>query len=50
MREVCFIDKEGGVGVCTEDTIASCEECDFRKYKKGKEHDEFSYCAWIGDL
>jgi hypothetical protein len=52
-RIVCFIDKEGCVGTCSEeangkDTIG-CRKCSFRKKFKDKE-EEFSYCKWKGEI
>jgi len=53
-RTICFIDKEGLIGTCSEEAIGKteidCQKCEFYKKFKGKEKEEFSYCAWIGEL
>ena len=48
-RIVCFIDKEGNVGVCPKDK-AICSKCEFQKKYKGIEKEHFIYTAWIGNL
>jgi len=48
-RLVCFIDKEGQVGTCTNFEIeGDCENCGFKKKYEGRESEEFSYTAWKG--
>ena len=53
-RIVCFIDKEGMIGTCCEESIGKdiidCNECNFKKQFKDKEKDEFSYCLWLGKI
>jgi len=53
-RLICFIDKEGFVGTCSEEAIGKpvidCKKCSFRKNFLGREKKEFSYCFWKGKL
>ena len=53
-RLVCFIDKEGMTGTCTEEASGQkeidCKKCEFRKKFEGKEKEEFYYCLWKGKL
>lgn len=53
-RIVCFIDKEGFVGTCGEEskgkTLIDCDKCNFKKQFKNKEKEEFSYCLWLGEI
>ena len=54
VRTICFIDKDGFSGVCSEEGLGKntidCHKCPFYKEFKGREAEEFSYCAWLGDL
>ena len=51
-RTVCFIDKEGFIGTCSEKGKGKidCKKCGFYKKFKGKEEENFSYCFWKGKL
>lgn len=53
-RLICFIDKEGFCGICSEEAmgkdVIDCSKCPFRKEFEGKEEEEFSYCRWKGEL
>ena len=52
-RTVCFIDKEGNVGVCTmemTENVIDCDRCPFKKKYEGKEHLYFTYTYWTGEL
>jgi hypothetical protein len=53
-RTVCFIDKDGGTGVCAREceglTEIDCEKCDFYKLYKGQEKEHFVYCDWLGEI
>jgi hypothetical protein len=53
-RLVCFIDKIGLPGTCSEEakgkTTIDCKKCRFYKKFKGKESEEFLYCCWKGEL
>lgn len=62
-REVCFINKEGMVGVCAmeeldneqlskifERGIINCHQCPFYKKYKGIEKEHFNYTRWTGEL
>ena len=53
-RLICFIDKNGFAGTCSEEATGKdkidCSKCPFRKKFKGREKKEFSYCRWIGEL
>jgi len=53
MRTVCFIDKEGGVGICLMEVKGlepDCENCEFKKKFEGREREFFIYTAWTGEL
>ena len=53
MRTVCFIDKEGGVGICLMEVKGlepDCENCKFKKKFEGREREYFIYTAWTGEL
>jgi len=51
-RTICFIDKEGFAGTCSEEAegkqIIDCKNCEFYKKFKGREKKEFTYCFWLG--
>jgi len=49
-RLVCYITKEGEVGICLRDDLESCEECPFYKKYRGVEREYFSYTFWTGEL
>jgi len=53
-RIICFIDKEGMIGTCSEEAMGKtdidCKKCDFYKKFKGKEKENFTYCAWLGKI
>lgn len=53
-RLICFIDKEGFCGTCSEEAMGkseiNCSKCSFRKQFEGKEEEEFIYCRWKGKL
>mgnify|MGYP001563428402 CR=1 FL=1 len=53
-RIVCFIDKKGFAGTCSEESAGKdtidCKKCPFKKKFEGKEEREFSYCLWKGEI
>lgn len=53
-RLVCFIDKEGFIGTCSEESMGKstidCSKCEFRKHFEGKEEKEFIYTQWKGEM
>ena len=54
MSIVCFIDKDGKIGTCSEEVKGKlqidCSKCSFKKKFEGKEKEHFSYCAWKGEI
>ena len=53
-RIICFIDKDGICGTCSEEAMGKseidCRKCSFRKEFEGKEKDNFIYTKWTGEL
>jgi len=53
-RTICFIDKDGMCGTCSEEALGKdtidCNNCPFKKQFEGKEKDNFTFCKWLGEL